>query len=93
MDKEKLKVILKDIKEMTHDLTIIADADMVLEQAVKIYITETINGFPKQEAKKEGNGDMASEKQKALLNKLGYVPKDNLTMKEASKMIKEKLDG
>ena len=75
------------------------EKEAVLREAVKIYITEKINGFKKSSnevyAEKVMSGsmnpDMMSDKQKGLLMKLGYTPKDSITKKEASDLIKEKI--
>ena len=90
MDKEKLKEIYQIVTDITHGEI---EKEAILRQAVKIYITEKINGFKGNTTTwtDKKTDEMMSDKQKGLLMKLGYTPKDSITKKEASDLIKEKI--
>ena len=89
---ERLKQI---INEMLTDLESIGflgyTPDAVLEQSVKIYLSEVIQENKKENIKEMKN-DKPTEKQISLLKKLKVNNVDKLTKSEATKLINEKLN-
>jgi hypothetical protein len=94
--KEQLKAIIETIKQACVEtgLTNVTN-DEILSDAIVIYInTKTFVAEAQDIAgqKPAGNpmNDLASDKQKAFLEQLGYTEKtDGITKKEASKLIEE----
>ena len=61
--------------------------DMVLDCATRIWSTKFIN------ASKNGKGDAATEKQIATMKKLFIEFKDGISKKDASDLIRKKVDS
>jgi hypothetical protein len=89
---EQLNKIVKELIEISKQYKLDAnglDANCLLEQAVKIYLTGVI-----QDGKdsKTAPQNKPTEKQIALLSKMKVPNIDKLTKQEASKIIEERLN-
>jgi myo-inositol catabolism protein IolC len=96
MNKEKLKQIINDLLEITKEIDV--SNSFVLEQAVKIYISESINESKKENIQEMKNNkevkkdEPITERQIQKLHDLGLkeIPK-GLTKTEAWTMISENI--
>jgi hypothetical protein len=101
INEELLKNNLTAIKSITTTLKMKCSDDKILEQAMAHTISEFIqvNRDKKPEQRQEaGQGQtqgtsLASDKQKSFLATLGYTGSFDLTMAEASALIKEYKGG
>ena len=102
--KQKITEIIKELQDVCRNskLEDVEDCQL-LEQAVKIYLSEEINKSKKEniaEMKKTNlkstanPQEKATEKQLAYLERLGYEGKiDKLSKEEAKILIKERLEN
>ena len=83
---DKLREIVHALDSIC--LTMKVSDEKILEQAVKIFLTDKIN-----ESEKKPADNKATPKQLALLKRLGYKGSQTITKKQASEKIKELKEG
>jgi parvulin-like peptidyl-prolyl isomerase len=89
MDKDKLKIIVENLKDLLSqlDLADIDDKDL-FHEAINIFIHENISEEKKQ-AKQESNSEPLTLKQKNYLLSQGITIPSGMTKGEATQLISE----
>ena len=86
---EELREIVKSVKELVKkELKVDDDGNTILDVSGRIYNTTMINKSPKKQQPKKEYSNKPTEKQTALLKKIGKY-KDSLTFEEAKKIISD----
>jgi len=84
----ELQEIIKELKYVCDQEGLIVMPSVILEQAIKIMISENINQSRKEEKESKSAPNSATPKQIFALKKIGKY-KEGLSKEEASQIIKE----